>query len=641
MKTDFAMKKTRRKSFASHTPRSTLFLGIEGGATRTIAVLIDASNQVLKRTETGPCNLRLLKDTQILRLLRQLHSKIGATRISAVGLFLAGCRTPLDEKRMLNLLKSVWPQARHIVGNDTLSAFAAALGDRDGIILICGTGSNIRARHGNRIAHVGGWGHVGGDQGSGYWLGRETLRYIFHHYDETSSTNRLIQSVLRFLGFNTIEELVPWSLEANKNDVASITHALFRNQRYPFVQKILREAVTLLAGDVALAARKVGLQTPWVVLNRGLAKHQPHFKKLLTAAIRKRLPGARVSLSDTEGAVGAAYLATAPFRISDFGFRIGRQRARYVTHSTAHGKSSTPNPKCRMHEEKTLNFEPGTLNPEHETRNQKPETRNFLSSLTEQRNPRTLDLHRRSISHLVKTMLAEDSRTIPAIRTQIPPIVHAIKWIVNALQRGGRLFYIGAGTSGRLGVLDASECPPTFGSDPEMIQGLIAGGPQALVQSMESLEDDAVYGRQTVRDRGIGKKDVLVGITASGSTPFVLGALEEACRHGTKTIFLTFNPSSFFILHPSSFLKIAIPTGPEVLTGSTRLKAGTATKLVLNMFTTIAMIRLGKVRSNWMIALRPSSEKLRARAARIYSTLKKIPYEEAWDHLEKHSWKLC
>jgi N-acetylmuramic acid 6-phosphate etherase len=188
--------------------------------------------------------------------------------------------------------------------------------------------------------------------------------------------------------------------------------------------------------------------------------------------------------------------------------------------------------------------------------------------------------------------------------------------------------------------LDASECPPTFGCDPEMVQGIIAGGRKALYSSVESAEDNLNYGRQAVWDRGVQKKDVVIGIAASGSTPFVLGAVETAHSLGAKTVFLTFNPNSEFEIKSPRFLKISIATGPEVVTGSTRLKAGTATKLILNMFTTISMVRLGKVKSNLMIDLDPTCEKLHDRAARIYSALSRVPYNQAWKTLEENHWNL-
>src|SRR5208283_4287994 len=205
-----------------------------------------------------------------------------------------------------------------------------------------------------------------------------------------------------------------------------------------------------------------------------------------------------------------------------------------------------------------------------------------------------------------------------------PALEGVINQIVRAFQRGGRLFYVGAGTSGRLGVLDASECPPTFSTDPEMVQAIIAGGPTALHAGVEAIEI-----------RGVGKSDVVIGIAASGSTPFVLGALDEAKRLGAATFLLCFSPPQSTAHTPLLFR-----TGPEVITGSTRLKAGTATKLVLNMLTTIPMIRLGKVVSNLMVDVKPTNAKLRARACRIVAALRGLSGDEARELLVRSRWNV-
>lgn len=601
--------KMPRNNPPSAIPHPPCFVGIEGGATHTTAVLMNAEGEVVKRAEGGPCNLRLIEDSQMVHLWEKIHKNLGSPSPAAVGAFLAGCRVGSDEARILRNLKKVWSRSRYMVGNDTHSGFSAAFGGGEGIILICGTGSIVRARRGKTMVQIGGWGHVGGDGGSGYWMGRQLVRGIFHEHDEKGSAHQFISSVLAFLGLNTLEELVQWSLEAPKEQVASLTKVLFRYPSNSLARQIFKEATQLLATDTVLAARRAGFppgDRVKIALHPGIAKHQPLFRKLLSVEIKRRLPGAEVFLSETEGAVGAARLAAKEPKV--------------------HG----PQPTVRSRQSLTaIRKEVSSVS-----------GRGLSTALTEQRNPNTMDLNRRSIPRLVKTMLDEESRTIPSIRTQARQIEKAIGWIVSAFKRGGRLFYIGAGTSGRVGVLDASECPPTYGCDPDMVQGIMAGGWRALYQSMESTEDDADYGKQTVGDRGITKKDILIGIAASGSTPFVLGALQEANSIGSKTVLLTFNPNSTFRIPSPTFLKIAIPTGPEVVTGSTRLKAGTATKLVLNMFTTISMIRLGKVQSNLMVDVDASCEKLHDRAARILSALRKISPEKAWLLLEQNGWNL-
>jgi N-acetylmuramic acid 6-phosphate etherase len=238
----------------------------------------------------------------------------------------------------------------------------------------------------------------------------------------------------------------------------------------------------------------------------------------------------------------------------------------------------------------------------------------------------------------ITLMLAEDAGIPKKLLAERGRIQRVIEAVVRAFRRGGRLFYVGAGTSGRLGVLDASECPPTFRTSPELVQGIIAGGQEALWQSGEGAEDDADAGGRAIEFRGITRRDVVVGIAASGTTPFVWGALREAKRRGATTVLLCFNP---FLKIPRALrpsIVIAPNLGPELLTGSTRLKAGTATKQLLNMVTTLAMVRIGKVRSNLMIDVNPANVKLRDRAVRIVQELTRADYRTAEEALERSGW---
>jgi N-acetylmuramic acid 6-phosphate etherase len=208
----------------------------------------------------------------------------------------------------------------------------------------------------------------------------------------------------------------------------------------------------------------------------------------------------------------------------------------------------------------------------------------------------------------------------------------------GAMQAGGRLFYLGAGTSGRLGVLDASEIPPTFGASPELVQGIIAGGAVALQHAVEGAEDQPDAGALAVLERGVRAGDAVCGLTASGRTPFVLGALARARALGAHTLLVTCNPSRQ--RGTAWDVEIDLPTGPEIVTGSTRLKAGTATKAVLNILSTCAMIRLGRVRGNAMVDLRISNDKLRDRGVRLVGNTLGISYEEARERLEKANWNV-
>ena len=242
------------------------------------------------------------------------------------------------------------------------------------------------------------------------------------------------------------------------------------------------------------------------------------------------------------------------------------------------------------------------------------------SRITEQRNPRTASIDLASALEIVDLINAEDARVAAAVHTQRLEIARTIELVERAFRLGGRLLYVGAGTSGRLGVLDASECPPTFGVEPEMVQGIIAGGTAALTRSQEGAEDRPDDGADAINERAVGANDVVVGIAASGTTPYVHAALRRARERGAKTVLLACTPLGPTIVSEVDIAIVPI-VGPEVITGSTRMKSGTATKMVLNMITTGAMIRVGKTYGNLMVDLRASNVKLRDRGERIVMEL--------------------
>lgn len=248
--------------------------------------------------------------------------------------------------------------------------------------------------------------------------------------------------------------------------------------------------------------------------------------------------------------------------------------------------------------------------------------------LTEARNPRTEEIDRASPREIVEMIQAED-RTVPeAVEAEAESITELVRRVVEKFRRGGRLFYVGAGTSGRLGVLDAAECPPTFGTDPEMVQGIIAGGRETLVRSREGVEDDRPAGRRAVEGSRIGEGDFVLGIATSGTTPFVQAAMEEAAERGAGTGFLSCTPPPERMEEVADVLVTPL-VGPEVIAGSTRMKAGTATKLVLNTLTTAAMVRLGKTYGNLMVDLQAVSEKLVDRSLRIVRAVCGVDEERA------------
>jgi N-acetylmuramic acid 6-phosphate etherase len=551
----------------------TSIVGIEGGATKTVAILSNGTRRTF-----GPLNLRLASDRQILAVLRQFQPPHAA-------LCLAGCRTAADRQRLRALARRAWPDAKTIfIGSDLESAFAAAFGpEGTGIVVLSGTGSCVYGRNGSRTARAGGRGHLLGDTGSGYWIALATLRSQLRRFDHTGRVPAPLARVLRRLCLNRPDDLIDWALAATKSDIAALLPELFDAD-----PRIVSAAAEALAADCVAVARRLRLSAPAVALAGGVFVHQPKFARLTARKIRQLLPRARIRRVPCEPAAGALRLAGADA---------------FPTVDSAVAKSQTG--------------------------------RDLGAALTEQRNPRTMDLQNRSVPQLIDTMLAEEARVIPALRKNKRAIERAIRAIVAAFKRGGRLFYVGAGTSGRLAVLDASECPPTFSTPPEMVQGIIAGGLHALHCAVEAAEDDPQAGAEAVAARRVGRRDVVVGISASGSTPFVLGALDEAKRRGARTFLVCFSKPAR-VRHCVLFFR----TGPEVVAGSTRLKAGTATKLVLNMLSTISMIRLGKVVGNLMVDVQPNSEKLRDRACRIVAALRRCGICEARQRLVRAHWNV-
>ena len=253
--------------------------------------------------------------------------------------------------------------------------------------------------------------------------------------------------------------------------------------------------------------------------------------------------------------------------------------------------------------------------------------------LTEQPNSNTLHLHQMSALEIVQTMNSEDATIAKSVQQALPEIASAVELIAGRLSDGGRLFYVGAGTSGRLGVLDASECPPTFGTLPEMVQGIMAGGEMAMTDAAEGAEDDHFAVEATMRNKKVDHRDAVVAIAASGTTPFVLAAVEYARLQGAATIGLACNSLSPLLENVD--VSIGVPVGPEVLAGSTRLKAGTAQKMVLNMLSTATMVRLGKVYQNRMVDVQSTNKKLERRALEMVSELGKVSPEVAIDLLKK------
>jgi N-acetylmuramic acid 6-phosphate etherase len=581
-------------------------LGIEGGGTRTTAAFWDASSQTETLLELAPANLRLASDGELLRLFRGIRAR--TARPSGVGVGLAGARGAEDLDRLNGLVISVWPGIPSRVGSDlTTGWMAAGMARVDRVLTISGTGSCSYGWDGaDREVKVGGWGHLLGDWGSGYELGLKALRTTLAILDRSGEWNGFGVSVLRQLQMTAPDQLISWAHSASKAEIAALAPLVFAHQDAdPTLADVISSCRDALADQSLACARRLAgtkLRSAEVVLAGSLLRRQPAFAEAIARQLRPEVGSVRVLERDSVwGALEMAHQAW----------------ARAQTH---------PSPAARPQRKQTRAKDLGPI----------PTSRELPP--TERRNPRSANLDRLDLPEAIRLMLREEARVPKAIEAQTPLLVRLIRMAERALRRGGRLIYAGAGTSGRLGVLDASECPPTFRTAPELVQGIMAGGPRALHSAVEGAEDDVEAGAAAIRFRKVTAKDLVVGIAASGRTPFVWGALGEARQRRARTALICFNPHLKFARGHRPDVVLAVETGPEVLTGSTRLKAGTATKLILNCLTTLTMVRMGKVVGNLMVDLNPSNTKLRDRAVRIVGELTGATATEAMDALEREGW---
>jgi N-acetylmuramic acid 6-phosphate etherase len=566
-------------------------LGVEGGGTKTSWVLAEQDGAALHLIDQGklpPSNFRLISAERLAAIFRQMPQQA-----ERVGLFLAGCATEEDRSGLRNLCARIWPAAKIIVGSDRDSGLAAALGRADGIAVNAGTGASVTGRRGDRIEKAGGWGHILGDAGGGYSLALQALRFILREYDLHRGEAQFTATILRALNLNSRDDLVRWAQVADKNEVAGLAPVVLdcAMNGDESVMKIVEEGAGVLSEYTSAVATRLGLLAPKVILLGGLFQRDGVYVHAFKRKLKKNLSDARIAMSEQSPEFGAAWLAA----------HMDERPVVTVIRSAT-------------------------------------ETENLARALTEQRNPRSENLETLSAEALVELFVEEENFVQEALRKGKASLACAIEMVTKALRNKGRLFYVGAGTSGRLGVLDASEIPPTFGASFDLVQGIMAGGTEALHRSVEGAEDERGGGALAIDERGVTGEDIICGISASGRTPFVLGALAEARKRGAQTMLITCNPARD--RGEGCDLEIDLPTGPELLTGSTRLKAGTATKVALNIISTGAMVALGKVRGNLMVDLVMSNDKLRDRAARLVAELTQCDYAEACDRLQEHGWNL-
>jgi N-acetylmuramic acid 6-phosphate etherase len=573
------------------------FIGIDGGGTSTKFALVDADLNLIGRAERGGANpnvvgleaARMALAEGVRAMLEAANVPLSAVR--GIGAGLAGLDRPADHARFSALFAELFPNVPAVLDNDAVPVLYAVSGRAFGIVTISGTGMiALGVNERGQRARSGGWGHYA-DHGSGYVVAREALYALFSAYDR-GEESALSTAILARLGLSAVPELVEWlyAPERRVNDVAALATEVVRLAETGDLSavRILCEAAQALADAAATVAARLnfGDQAFPVVLSGSLFAHSKVLRDFFAHALQSQHPRAYLTQAAHSAEIGAAMMVMAAQGI-------------------ALPTSQPPQPA---------------------------QTRIPPRRATERRHPLTYGAHRRPTLDFLTAMNIEDSRIAHLMQPILPALAALVDEIGVRFREGGRLIYVGAGTSGRLAVLDAAECVPTFGTQPEQVVAVLAGGMPALTLAVEGAEDDRAAGGAAITALDVGALDSVIGVAASGSTPFVIGALEAAKALGALTgcvVNVVESPIAALVAHP-----ICIATGAEVLMGSTRLKAGTAQKLALNMLSTGAMLRAGRIYENLMTDMRAANVKLRERAAVIVAEAAQLDLAQARDILD-------
>ncbi|MCS7223944.1 MAG: N-acetylmuramic acid 6-phosphate etherase [Armatimonadetes bacterium] len=588
-------------------------IGVDAGATKTCAALVGRDGGLLAEVTLSGANPLLSGEAAYRTVAAACRDALAIAqsrweRIAFLFVGMSGVDEPESPswKAAKKSLQAVIPVPFEL-DNDSYVAHQGAFGGADGVLTIAGTGAIVLALCQGRRYRVDGMGEWLGDEGSAAWITLQGLRAAVRGQDGRGRKTQLAQALPLALGVSCLREVVTLlSLgEISRQELAWVATKVqtFAEKGDQVAAEILREAGRRLAESAFVARARTGVRLP-VSYSGGVFEHFPLTKETFCTTLQ--LQGVEVTDPMAPPHLGACLVA-AKFA----GWKVDPQWLRRLEEK----RKAIESPSQKS-DEILLSVLPRLI--------------------SEQRNWATLDISRRSVDDILLLINEEDQKVAPAVRDEIPAIAQAVRWATAAILSGGRVFYVGAGTSGRLGVMDAAECPPTFGTPPQWFQGIMAGGYEALWKSVEGAEDDQEEGRKQIQKARLDGKDLVIGISMSGRTPFVLGAIEEARRRGARTVVLTVNRSS--PLAQSCDLVIAPAVGPEVLAGSTRMKGGTATKLILNMLSTATMIRLGRVESNLMVGLKTWCGKLRERAKRIVSLIGGISLDDAERILSQNEW---
>lgn len=551
-------------------------VAFDGGATRTRAGLYTPGGECVGEAEGGPSNPRACGLRASARVLSGLARRlIGVNEASGYALAagIAGAGEEAVREALARAVLAEVAAERIFVAHDLTPLLLANVGRGPGVAVIAGTGSSVLARSGDgRVARAGGWGAPFGDAGSAHEVALAGMRACAAALDGAGPKTALVEALSEAAGLAHFAEFKAWAPSASKGRVAALAPTVtgLAEEGDAVARRCVEEQAMGLAAqtDRAVASLQLPPATP-VVVHGGLFDRCRLFREFFEESLRKSAPSLSIVREPVVGHEAVMRIA--------------------VAEPLADGVTEV---------------EGGAIRTE-------------LPTELRLRGGRTLD--RMEALDIVDAMSREDREAAGAVEREATSIAAAIDAVAAAFASGGRLVYVGAGTSGRLGVLDASECPPTFGVSRDTVAAIIAGGDTALKEGVEGAEDDEEEALRALEalEPALSEQDVVVGISASGTTPYVRSALGAAERSGARTVLVCCNPS----VSGAAFIVIALDTGPEVVAGSTRLKAGTATKMVLNQITTGAMALSGYVYEGLMVGVKPVNAKLRRRAVCIVSEL--------------------
>lgn len=598
-----------------------LVLGVDGGATKTVAALVSEIGEVLSVGTAGGAHPLIWGDAAFdnIRSACDAALTIAQTDWNEVAfafIGMAGADEPGSSAHHFAEAQ-LHPHlpVPFFVDNDGVIAHAGALAGEDGVVVVAGTGAIAIGMAKGRRVRVDGMGHWFGDEGSATWITLQALRAAARAQDGRGKPTRLSEALLQGLMLNSFRQaatlLANGDLTKSELAWAATIVAKVAEEGDTTAQEILHQATERLAESAVTTFQRLQTLSPSshrfpISFTGGVFRLTAKMPQWFCEAVRQILPDAEISDPKFPPHLGAALLAARQlgWQLDDAWLNRLAETGRQWGYFDLGAGLVEVLPRL----------------------------------LSEQRNPASFFLDQLDVEAILTLINDEDHKVAPAVRQEIPAIAQAVRWAVRGLSRGGRLIYVGAGTSGRLGIMDAAECPPTFGTPPDWVIGIIAGGPQALFHPVEGAEDDMEAGREEMRRRNVGINDVVVGLSVSGRTPFVIAAMDEARRRGAKTVAITVNRDA--PIGAVADVVIAPVVGPEIVAGSTRMKAGTAQKLILNMISTATMVKLGRVQSNLMVDLQTWSVKLRERAKRIVAQLTGVSISEAEKALEINDWQV-